>query len=578
MPRPRKKVVIEKNLGDSENIRIKDNSVARRRGTRGKNVTGSDEENNDSVKSAETSEEMNSVKNMGAKSRGKKTLKPVSNQNSESESSTSISNSETSRGRKSNRNSKANSQETMTKSLDEVKERRPKRGVKEIKSVTIEKSDKPESINIEVITDPNSVEKATKPKRGVTKVNSVAKEKNDQPKDFKAEDVIKPRRGVKEVDCDKPESDKNSQAQIVSGPRRSGRSKSTQKDSDIHENHSSDTITIVKKSPRKRKLSKVKIVDALESPMKKVRVEATASAAIGGRSSAVIKSPKRRFTSIASSIAKNGVVTQKNAPRKTLCNMDILGLLDDEVEAEEDININDKVAEKKDEEVDPEISFREQISVTNDDKKVPVWRRGEKSKVSEDVNVSKGVDVYDIPQEDFGPEDKNVGKKKAKRKKKDTKAILTFNDKVSKDVRNAVKESHNLLTPGLKKSRKPTNLRSKKPSKKDLLDLPPLVLSPQKPNVVVTNYDSEVSHGAQNYFDSVINPPVDQDNDRDRSGIFGNSLEIPSRNYKTPSIPKKLSRLHENSSTPTQKSKTPALSVKEQIKNNFGFDSEEDLR
>merc|ERR1719422_1275548 len=112
------------------------------------------------------------------------------------------------------------------------------------------------------------------------------------------------------------------------------------------ENHSSDTITIVKKSPRKRKLSKIKIVDALESPMKKVRVEATASAAIGGRSSAVIKSPKRRFTSIASSIAKNGVVTQKNAPRKTLCNMDILGLLDDEVEAEEDININDKVAQK----------------------------------------------------------------------------------------------------------------------------------------------------------------------------------------------------------------------------------------
>merc|ERR1711909_90557 len=123
--------------------------------------------------------------------------------------------------------------------------------------------------------------------------------------------------------------------------------------------------------------------------------------------------------------------TQKNAPRKTLCSMDILGLLDDDLEEEAD-----EVPEQPDvDEVAPEetLQKRDQLnevvtkstnSFSKGKDKVPVWKQvklksGDDSKTADDVfNPEK------YGEEEFGPK-----KKRVRKKKKDTKAILVFGGK-----------------------------------------------------------------------------------------------------------------------------------------------------
>ena len=112
---------------------------------------------------------------------------------------------------------------------------------------------------------------------------------------------------------------------------------------------------------------------------------------------------------------------------------------------------------------------------------------------------NRKVDVFDpncYGEEEFGPErDTGKVKKKIRRKKKETKAILVFGDKGQRqNVEKAVKESHNLKTPGGPK-RKPAVLQTK-----------PL---PSLPSVCQIDsrigYSSDFSVGAQNYFDSGTN-------------------------------------------------------------------------
>ena len=397
------------------------------------------------------------------------------------------------------------------------------------------------------------------------------------------------------------------------------RGKSSKNDSTVGKDLTEAVDKPVKKnSPRKRKLSNLKIVEELAiSPVKKVRLEevkgnsalspqkskvknspkkrvkSIARSALSPQKSKVKNSPKKRVKSIASSIAKNGVISQKNAPRKTLCNMDIMGLLDDDEDDEKEadnedvrnnvISINGNQVDGDDE--DHEVSFK--VNVANKTSKVPVWRKQDTSKCvpGNDSNVGDVFDVDCYGEEEWGPEKGNKGaKKKVRRKKKDTKAILTFGMKINPDVRAAVKLTHNLHTPeGLKKKKpKKTNLKAKSREEiaKEDEKIAAIFNSPVK--IVVSQppqYESDASHGAHNYFDSVVHPPGDESN---RSGMFGDSLQIPSKGYKTPVVPKRLKRLQDNnSSTPNNmktSSTTSTQSVKEQLKNAFGFDSEEDLR
>jgi len=334
-----------------------------------------------------------------------------------------------------------------------------------------------------------------------------------------------------------------------------------------------------------------------------------------------VRAPSRKvgFQSIARSFAKNGEINQKNAPRKTLCNMDILGLLDDEVEEVIEENL-DPVAEE--EQPSKEISNENQpaqvANISNNDNssfsklkdKVPVWRKqldtsksGGSTKTFDDV-----FNPENYGEEEFGPEDVNPKKKRVRKKKKDTKAILVFggNKKnAANEVKRAVKESHNLKTPEVAKkktSRKAAVEAGKKLIQPipNIFDNPPTSSKDQPKVPVITvakvTYSSDFSHGAHNYFDSEIHQydPAgdDMDNNDDhfddgpepseemnRSGAFGISLNLPSKNYKTPAIPKKISRLQtENSSTPNQKEapKPVPVTIQEQIKCAFGFDDSED--
>ena len=101
---------------------------------------------------------------------------------------------------------------------------------------------------------------------------------------------------------------------------------------------------------------------------------------------------------------------------------------------------------------------------------------------------------------------------------------------------------------------------------------------------------SDYSHGAQNFFDSQQQggSVAGQEGggarvEERRSGVFGASttqpslLEPPSmKSYHTPLVPRKHARLQTQSvSTPNPKEVAP-VSIKEQIKTNFGFTDSED--
>ena len=331
-------------------------------------------------------------------------------------------------------------------------------------------------------------------------------------------------------------------------------------------------VDTIKMPPKKRRLSNLKLLEEFESPNKKVRVDPPLA------SKNVQKSSQIRYTSIASSISKNGIVgNNKNVPRKTLCNMDIIGLLEDELDAEHETedNAGDKDENNLEEEEDPEISFKDHSSVHTKGSKVPVWHKNNTSKVAADEsNVGDG-DVFDpcnYGEEEFGPDKDKVTKKKVRKKKKETKAILTWGKNRKQvsthDVRAAVKLTHNLETPGRKRPKPKRAIKTK-----IVGELAPLVLEdpPEvSPSVSVrgTNCDTDESHGAQNFFDSLVHPPAE-------------FLQGPAKVYTTPLIPKKLSRFKDNSSTPNVSAKpavTATLTVKELVKKAFGFDSEEELR
>ena len=315
----------------------------------------------------------------------------------------------------------------------------------------------------------------------------------------------------------------------------------------------SATKSPVRKISQKRKLSQIVIEAELDDSSKKAKISPTKK-----------KSPVKRYRSIASSLSK---VQQKNAPRKTLGNRDILGLLDEDPEDEE-VNQNDH-------EPEPEKNPNMSSSFSKSKPKVPVWRQQhQEPPKAEQTLVGDVFDPMNYGEEEFGPEDESVHpvKKKVKRKKKDTKAILVFGKNQSNGIKNVVKEAHNLKTPGAgKKTKKMTSTKSKAAG----LDMFPSEV-PGNPAVIST-FNSDLSTGAQNYFDSELNIDNGEQNNPPTDSVVEN---LPQKRF-TPKVPKFNSRLNTGScSTPLHphvaRQKPVAATVKEQMKNAFGFDDTED--
>lgn len=110
-----------------------------------------------------------------------------------------------------------------------------------------------------------------------------------------------------------------------------------------------------------------------------------------------------------------------------------------------------------------------------------------------------------------------------------------------------------------------------------------------------SHMSTDFSTGAQAYFDSHAGddhddngddyyegPPADDPEQpmSNRSGLFGQSVGEPPKSYKTPAIPRHMTKLQtENASTPRMEERVQPkepVTVKEQIKNAFGFDDSTD--
>jgi len=228
-----------------------------------------------------------------------------------------------------------------------------------------------------------------------------------------------------------------------------------------------------------------------------------------------------------------------------------------------------------------------QFETSKNTSQVPIWKKMEQLKK---VDEFTGGDVYD-PQayvSDIEPKDK---KKKARKRKKDTRAIIVFGDK---NARQAIKEAHNLKTPKVTK---------KNGGKIGGAAIPCAMVMP-----AVGDVSSDVSSGAHNYFDSfqgsvatipsiqieevepvavqlVAVQPESQPQVIQPQHINPSSLKTGCNSLNvvqtTPVIPKNFSKRlklqKENVSTPKlveipKKTET----TKEMIKNAFGFDSEDD--
>ena len=300
----------------------------------------------------------------------------------------------------------------------------------------------------------------------------------------------------------------------------------------------------VKKNSQKRKLSQENIETELLDTSKKPKMSPVKKKSV--------LSPRKR--SISKSLTKAG---KENAPRKSLGNRDILGLLDEDP--------GDSIAEEP--EPEPEKSPNTSANVSSR-QKVPVWRQQEPNKTVQ----TAGNDVFDLAnygEEEFGPEDVSVlpVKKKARRKKKDTKAILVFGNNQSNGIKKVVKEAHNLKTPGAgKKTRKVTSRKAP-----EFEIFPSEVPNSPNPQVTVTTFSSDVSTGDQN----LIRTGLDIENPEPNNS----NLKVPQKIF-TPIVSKTSARLKSGScSTPNvtaSRQKPVATTVKEQMKNAFGFDDTED--
>ena len=173
------------------------------------------------------------------------------------------------------------------------------------------------------------------------------------------------------------------------------------------------------------------------------------------RTAASPRKSKIAFKSLASSVSQPKMSTYKRKiePRKTICNIDILNLLSDQEDEEEDNDIKKIEPTSAPVRNSPSKINKQKVEETmGDQKKVPIWRKMNASKLDTTPRDVYNADKYG--EEEFGPEAVDQKKKKTRRKKKDTKAILQFGDKESKVVRDVVKDAYNVKTPGVKKTRK----------------------------------------------------------------------------------------------------------------------------
>ena len=478
------------------------------------------------------------------------------------------------------RKSKSAKVETSNPEPDQSLVRKSSRSKKETEKFSQYKVQGNKSREKEVGNDENSNQSKVKKKANQSKVDTVempddkgTTKDSNQGKPTKPRKATKSNQSSKDDDEAKDEKEEESiQIKNVKKTRKAG-GKVVQIEETVPDKTSgkgrkiSDTqVSPIKKNQKKRKLSAEVIEAELTDSSKKAKVSSVKKK----------NSPKKRLRTIASGLSKDGKVLQKNPPRKTLGNKDILGLLDEDPG---EVNEDEPELEPEPEKAPGSVEISPSVSLNK--LKVPVWRQ-ERQEAAQSVQTA-GNDVFDPMNylEEFGPEDVSVcpPKKKPRKRKKDTKAILVFGkNHQSNGVKKVVKEAHNLKTPGAaRKTKKVANLKP----------LPPLgmftsdVQKSPIPQVTLSTFTSDVSTGAQNYFHSDIqfdnddpNPPLPQPE-------VSEHLQVSGKNF-TPKVPKNISRLKSGScSTPnvSASNKKPApTTVKEQMKNAFGFDDTEDER
>jgi len=296
----------------------------------------------------------------------------------------------------------------------------------------------------------------------------------------------------------------------------------------------------------------------------------------------------------------------KVLPKKSLAHRDILNLLDDYDDEKEE----EKEEEEGEKEVEEtEVSFKS--SGPKEGKvvsKAPVWRRSllqasntSRLETKAWLGLATKEDVFNpdnYGEEEFGKEDPNAKVKKARRRKKNAKAIFVFGEKQENaaEVKASVKASHHLRTPG----------QARKPSRKRIqAALPAPVVADRLTSLTASSaamatsdftsqpeeqegeqgdmdhqgdQDTDYSHGAQNFFDSQNQQGSTVGSRAEQSGVFGTTLPLPppAKSYHTPNVPRTHARLQTQSvSTPNPKD-GPPVSTKELIQNNFGFEDSED--
>ena len=472
---------------------------------------------------------------------------------------------------------KSNSAKVETPSLesDQSLVRKSSRSKKETEKFSQWKVKGNKSTEKEAGNDENSNQSKVKKKVKESKVDNVEITDEEGTKDSNQSKPLRVRKSRK-VDDELKEGkeEESNQSKDVGKTRKPRKVVSVQIEDKVPDKTSvkgrkisATKVSPIKKNQKKRKLSAEIIEAELTDSSKKAKVSPVKKK----------NSPKKRLRTIASSLSKDGKVLQKNPPRKTLGNMDILGLLDEDPD---EVNEDEPELEPEPEKAKDSANISSNFSLIK--AKVPVWRK-ERQEAAQTVQTA-GNDVFDPMNymEEFGPEDNSVcpPKKKSRKRKKDTKAILVFGkNHQSNGVKKVVKEAHNLKTPGAAK--KPKRVANLKP-------MPPLgrmftsdVQKSPIPQISISTFTSDVSTGAQNYFHSDIQFDNEDPNPPLPPPEVSGDLQVPGKNF-TPKVPKNISRLKSGScSTPNVAAshKKPApTTVKEQMKNAFGFDDTEDER
>ena len=204
-------------------------------------------------------------------------------------------------------------------------------------------------------------------------------------------------------------------------------------------------------------------------------------------------------------------------------------------------------------------------------------RESKRISIETPVEESKNTDVYDMDAGEFGPEPEVKKKKKRKAKKQQARAILAFGNEDRNKVAPILKELKNLKTPVQQQQNQKQRIPLKTLGQPPPLPPPVIVMSPEN------SLQSSVgfTRDCDDFLPSINNQPSSINNSARSEGSFLHPQSVvgqpPSRSplqrYKTPAIPKHVSKREGKVSTPRVDGKLEtALSNKELVKMCFGFD------